>query len=962
MTALCTIIFLIGFIPFLLFLSFLLIVASEERVQYSAAPRKTPLVAPASRYFVLLAEDAAVVEPLLIAAEQHASSAAAVVVLNGFALERATQVRLRSAHFPRRRGVVFVTTAEFVGYGAAINAAMRRVPRSAAVVVVAAAAASSSLVLPELPVGAAAEHGATDLFDLVNRIDLREIVVVTTEARGAEHDPLSWHAAAPLPLLALRAASFVAMDESYALLGGVAAWLDDAVVSGARLITFTVAASGTQRSSAAAGKDEAAALPPVPRTEPVPKRRGDAAVLSGAARARVAQLDADNYFLSVAREPAARAAIVALLGLQSGGNLERGTSRSGFGVVAVVCVYDDVHFLAPVLDLLVDAVDHVLVLVGAAPWHGRDRGPSPALRIAGSRASNRLSIVSGAWRGESEQRDFGLQMARSLPGNFTHCLVVDSDELYDPVELRRMLLLASQHPEFPTFRVGMVTYFGQLRAVVDPPERLQALWLVELDRCDGFDLREPLCEGGVGGDAAHVGYIDASTAVCHHVSYVRTDHDMVHRKLASYEHSHEVQSGWIERVWRRWRREPDMEDLHPVHPSAYKRSVARPLLTLPPHLRAYFLRRCFDVKQRRAVGEAIETLAEGEATVVCQSAFVPAPAPQADDERSACREGGAEETEEVLVLIVAAGSADASTLPVFLEIAESVVESICALGHRASLFFCQNLVLCRWSERVVDPLVIVVGSHALSGYYSDGGGLAVWSHALLPRDAILYNFEYVPAGELGNSRWVDDRFAALHRSFTLWDYEAINVGQLSSRFGLEATFVPLGYALTLARIPQLTDAEKDIDVLFYGNHNAYRQAVVDSLVAAGVAVTWPRRAFGDERDALIARSKVVLSLRFWNHTHETSKISRQLYLLANRVAVVAQTSGTVAERAYFADGIAFAPTLPALAAHCARLVADPAARRSLAERGFELASRQAYAAQIETPLRQAIATRRAERQ
>ena len=66
----------------LLFYSFLtLIVASEERVQYSAAPRKTPLVAPASHYFVLLAEDAAVVEPLLIAAEQHASSAAAVVVL-----------------------------------------------------------------------------------------------------------------------------------------------------------------------------------------------------------------------------------------------------------------------------------------------------------------------------------------------------------------------------------------------------------------------------------------------------------------------------------------------------------------------------------------------------------------------------------------------------------------------------------------------------------------------------------------------------------------------------------------------------------------------------------------------------------------------------------------------------------------------------------------------------------------
>ena len=936
--------------------------AADESVRYSAEARRRPISTPASRYFVLLAEDEAVVAPLLAAAEAHRADAAAVVVLNGFALERATQVHLRSTHFPRVGGVQFVATPEFVGYAAAINAAMRRVPRMAAgaptdVVIVAAAAASSSLVLPQLPADAA-RSGASDMFDLVRHLSLAgsaAIAVVANDRREAQVDPPSWHAAAPLPMLALSATTFDGvgeLDEAYAFLGGVAAWLATAVAKGSRLTTYHVAPSSTVPPSDGVTEP----LVPVPRTVPTPQRHGGAAKLSAATRARTAQLDVDNFFVAQSRSGKVRAAIATTLGLKSGGNLERPDPRA-FKTIAVVCVYDDVHFLAPVLDLMVDAVDHVLVLVGAAPWHGVDRGPSPALHIAGSCASNSLSVVSGSWSGESEQRTFGLTMARALPGNYTHCFVVDSDELYDPAELRRMLVLAARHPEYPTFRIGMVTYFGQLRAVVDPPEPLQALWLVSLDRCTGFNLREPLCESNMGADAAHVGYIDARTAVCHHVSYVRTDSDMVHRKLASYEHSNEVEAGWIERVWRRWRQEPEMENLHPVHPPAYKRSVARPLATLPPHLRSYYLSRCFDVAKRREVGSAVEATVAGEDIVVCQSAFVPATAPLAEADAMSPAPAVLRAA-EILVLVVGAGSADVSTLPVFLEIAESVVESARALGHRASLFFCQNLVTCRWSERAVDPLAIVVGSHALSGYYDDKDGLAVWSHALLPRDSVLYNFEYVPAGELGNSLWVDDRFATLHAKFTLWDYDAYNVDQLSNRFGLKATFVPLGFALTLSRVPQLRDADKDIDVLFYGNHNPHRQAVVDYLSNAGVAVTWPRRAFGDERDGLIARARVVLSLRFWNHTEETSKISRQLYLLANRVAVVAEISGTAAERSYFADGIAFANTLPELAAHCNRLVSHPAERRTLADRGHELARQRMYSDHIKRALTASLAARR----
>jgi len=116
--------------------------------------------------------------------------------------------------------------------------------------------------------------------------------------------------------------------------------------------------------------------------------------------------------------------------------------RTGMRVAAVMCVYDDTTFLPDLLPDLLDSLDHVVVLVSEVPWKGAKRDNSHTMRILGefmadlSLSRGRLSVITAPWPSEHEQRQFGNQVVRSLPGNYTHVFVVDGDEFWHPVELQ----------------------------------------------------------------------------------------------------------------------------------------------------------------------------------------------------------------------------------------------------------------------------------------------------------------------------------------------------------------------------------------------------------------------------------------------------------------------------------------------------------------------------------------------
>jgi hypothetical protein len=242
----------------------------------------------------------------------------------------------------------------------------------------------------------------------------------------------------------------------------------------------------------------------------------------------------------------------------------------------------------------------------------------------------------------------------------------------------------------------------------------------------------------------------------------------------------------------------------------------------------------------------------------------------------------------------------------FREIAEGLHYALLALGHDSVLTSRLDLDECR---------TIVFGANHLIHY-----GLEV------PKNPIFYNLE-----QLGDdSPWMAmPEFIDLFRRYPTWDYSQANIEYLAALGLPRPTHVPIGYVPELIRI---APAREDIDVLFYGMLSERRYAVLRDLHDRGLRVKWLSGVLGANRDAWIARSKIVLNVHYWEA--KIFEIARVSYLLANGRAVVSERGADPTLERDLESGVAFAD-YHELVDRCVELLADKRARRALAKRGYQ---------------------------
>lgn len=238
----------------------------------------------------------------------------------------------------------------------------------------------------------------------------------------------------------------------------------------------------------------------------------------------------------------------------------------------------------------------------------------------------------------------------------------------------------------------------------------------------------------------------------------------------------------------------------------------------------------------------------------------------------------------------------------FREVAETLVCGFQALGYQSGLV-----------ENTVDPSAtnVVLGAHLLTEKDS----------LSLPPGTIIYNLEQMGGASLNES------YYRLAERLPIWDYSPANLDWWKQRPCLvEPVLVEIGFAPQLRRIERAP--EQDIDVLFYGSLNERRIAVLRELERSGVRVQVAFGVYGRERDALIARAKIVLNL----HCYETKRfeVVRVSYLLANSKAVVSESSDDMAG---YENAVATFP-YEQIVDGCTALLADEPRRRQLEERGY----------------------------
>ncbi len=207
---------------------------------------------------------------------------------------------------------------------------------------------------------------------------------------------------------------------------------------------------------------------------------------------------------------------------------------------------------------------------------------------------------------------------------------------------------------------------------------------------------------------------------------------------------------------------------------------------------------------------------------------------------------------------------------------------------------------------------IVVGPHLLP------------ADATLPAGSILVNFEQVST-EQG---WMSDDYLALLRRFPVLDYSHRNREALVERGISHVKLLGIGFTDGLMRVPPQT--VQDIDVLFYGSMNPRRARIIGDLKARGLNVVSVFGAYGAERDALIARAKVVLNLHFYDST--IFEVVRVSYLLANGVCVLSEGEESDPDVLPFKDGLVLC-RYEDLVLRCVDLVGNETERLSIARLG-----------------------------
>ena len=220
---------------------------------------------------------------------------------------------------------------------------------------------------------------------------------------------------------------------------------------------------------------------------------------------------------------------------------------------AAIPVLNEWRFLPAVMGQLLRVVDRCVLV---RPSRSQSGAPVKLAPVPDLDA--RVNVLEGNWTSEAETRNAG----KDYLSDCDYVFLVDSDEILLDRDLDRLKALAELR-DFKVIAVKLLTYWKTPEYRIDPPE----------DGTIKMVLRRDVPVVGVREvrESSHV----AEGVICHHLSYVRTDEEIL-EKMRLSGHAREFRSGWYEEVWKAWDSNRNLENLHPVHPSAYRRAIHAP--------------------------------------------------------------------------------------------------------------------------------------------------------------------------------------------------------------------------------------------------------------------------------------------------------------------------------------------------------------------------------------------------
>ena len=247
----------------------------------------------------------------------------------------------------------------------------------------------------------------------------------------------------------------------------------------------------------------------------------------------------------------------------------------------------------------------------------------------------------------------------------------------------------------------------------------------------------------------------------------------------------------------------------------------------------------------------------------------------------------------------------------FREVAQTVNAGLKDAGHESSIVY--------GDEKPEAEKVIVFGPMLV--------GFMKGKHFDLS-NCVAYNLEQMFEGA---PTMREDLVDYIPRCPKIVDYNEGNAKFLKKKFGVDCDIVPICYHPILEKIPE---KEKDIDVLFYGSMYERRGEVLNKLEQAGLNVKFLFGSYGKLRDNLIARSRCVINIHFYES--KILEMVRLSYLMANKVFIVTEHGNDPEENKWIRNGVILSEYDDLVPITIEWLQATQEARDIVAERGYEI--------------------------
>lgn len=216
---------------------------------------------------------------------------------------------------------------------------------------------------------------------------------------------------------------------------------------------------------------------------------------------------------------------------------------------AAIPLLNEWRFLPAVAGQLLQVVDKVVIMRGSRSQSGaRVERLLPVPKL-----DPRIEVLEGEWTSEAQTRNAGMDYLQDCD----YVFMVDSDEILLDRDLQTLKDMCNSGIH-AAIAVRLYTYWKTVEYRIEPPEDGSIKMVLRGDvRLVGVrEIRERFTLADVW---------------CRHLSYVRTDEE-AREKMRLSGHAREIRPDWYEKVWRAWDTNHDLENLHPVHPSAYRRA------------------------------------------------------------------------------------------------------------------------------------------------------------------------------------------------------------------------------------------------------------------------------------------------------------------------------------------------------------------------------------------------------